>query len=171
MDGGYIYGGENTPGWPPTGIQGGMVVKLDSEGTVQWVDYVYETHDIQSIRQISTGGYIACGGEGTGTLIRYEPETGISEPDPSGTPKFEVFPNPCNSVLSVSFNLPEAGIASVRVFDLSGRLVSLVADRFFSAGGNTVEWVVPDDASSGCYLIQYNAGLGSVTETIVLIKF
>ncbi len=62
MDSGYIYGGENTPGTPPYGIQSGMVAKLDSIGNLQWADIVYEAHDIQSIRQISSGGYIACGG-------------------------------------------------------------------------------------------------------------
>ena len=172
MDGGYIYGGINTvlePGDSPLAWSG-MVVKYDSEGQEQWRDYVYECYNLFCIRQLSEGGYIACGRGNGGTLVRYAPETGIAEPDPSTALFLDVSPNPCSSVLSVSFSLPEATHASVRVYDLGGRLVSTVADGEFPSGSNTVEWTVPEDISSGCYFVQYNSVMGSCTEPVVLIN-
>jgi hypothetical protein len=106
----------------------------------------------------------------TGFLVRYAPETGIAEPEPQGTPQLEVFPNPFSSVLSVSFNLPESGEASVLIYDLSGRLVGTVEDELFPPGESTIQWTVPEGISSGCYLIRYSAGSESAVETVVLIK-
>jgi len=170
MDGGYIYGGENTT-VEPTDVYAGMVVKFDSEGMEQWRDYVYETASVQCIRQLSSGGYIACGYyQNEAVLLRYAPETGIEQPNPDSAVRMDVSPNPCSSLLSVSFDLPEAGNASIRIFDLSGRLVSSVADGQFPAGTNTVEWAVPEYVSSGCYLIQYNSANGTLTDTVALIK-
>ena len=126
---------------------------------------------IYSACQLSQGGYIAAGRTASqGFLIKYAPETGISEPDPPGVLSLNVSPNPCSSVLSVSFALPEPGIASVRVYDLSGRLISTITGGSFPAGSSTVEWVVPERLSSGCYLIQYNCDAGSIAEPVLLIK-
>lgn len=172
MDGGYIYGGVNTviePGNSPLGWSG-MVIKYDSDGQIQWGDFVYECYDLFCIRQLSQGGYIACGRGNEGTLVRYAPETGITEPDPSSSLTLEVSPNPCSSVLSVSFSLPEPSDVSVHIFDLSGRMVSCAAQGGFAAGWNTVEWAVPEELSSGCYFVQYNSDMDSCTESFVLIK-
>lgn len=153
MDGGYIYGGENTPGWPPDGIQTGMVVKLDSEGTVQWVDFVYEAHDIQSISQISTGGYIACGGETPATLIRYEPETGIEAIPPPGVEITSLSPVPFSESLTVNYSLDETALVEFQVFDLTGRLVHSSTEGSLTAGSHNWIWNATGQ-SSGCYLVR-----------------
>ena len=169
MDGGYIYGGENTPGWPPDGIQTGMVVKLDSEGTVQWVDFVYEAHDIQSISQISTGGYIACGGETPATLIRYEPETGIEGIPPPGVEITSLSPVPFAEQLTVNFSLDETATVDFQVFDLTGRLVHSSTEGSLPAGSHNWIWNATGQ-SSGCYLVRLCTELENCSRYCVLVE-
>lgn len=119
-------------------------------------------HQCKSCLQLQDGGYFTCGAYNvienppdgqtkgtTGFLVRYAPEAGIAEPNPSNLPKLDLFPNPCSSVLSVSFNLPEPETSSVVIYDLSGRLVDTVADEIFPAGENTLEWSVSAGVPSG----------------------
>lgn len=177
MDGGFIYGGENKADeiWDACG----MISRHNADGTELWRDYVYNSGClcIYSAHQLSQGGYIVAGYANPsstdghqGFLMKYAPELGIEESDPSNALHLDISPNPCSSVLSVSFVLPESGKASVQVYDLSGRLVDTVADGLFPAGDNTVEWTVPQDVSSGCYLVQYSSGLGFRTESVFLIE-
>ena len=177
MDGGILYGGE-IKGEPDSKSVCGVIARFDSNGNELWSDFIYNSScdAISSAIQLSQGGYVAAGyaySSGTGNqgyIVKYAPELGIEGPDPTTSLSLEVSPNPCSSSLSVSFNLPEAGNASIRIFDLSGRLVSTAADEQFPTGSNTVEWTVPEEISSGCYFIQYNSDMGSTTRSIVLIK-
>ncbi len=171
MDGGYIYGGENTPGEePPWGIQTGMVVKFDSEGIEQWRDYVYETHDVQSIRQLSSGGYIACGGCGIGTLIRYEPETGIDENQIEIVSSLSApSPNPFSSSLNIQFNLDQTSVIELSVYDLSGRLIEILEQDSFQEGEHSFDWT-PGNLSSGCYLIRLSTPQESFVRNCVFLE-
>ena len=175
MDGGILYSGDIRGGPDSRGVCG-VIARFDSHGEDLWHDFIYDhsCDAIYSATQLSQGGYIAAGdsyiyGSGyRGFLIKYAPELGIGE-DPSSL-SLELSPNPCSSFLSVSFTLPGQGNASVRVYDLGGRLVSTVADSEFPAGSNTVQWSVPGELSSGCYFVQYNSEFGSRTESVALIR-
>jgi hypothetical protein len=188
MDSGYIFSGwtgywtgpgPNNPNAPvllvDTGnTQDAWLARYSEEGEYLWgiaeergVDYHF-----YSVAQLPEGGYVACGtwfGQG-GYLARFAPETGIEVEEPSPVVTLDMFPSPFSSVLSVSFNLPESGKATVLVYDLSGRLVDTVTDELFPAGESTVQWTVPEGVSSGCYLIRYSAGTESDVETVVLLK-
>jgi hypothetical protein len=186
MDSGYIFAGwtgwwqwphdeQNAPVLEvDTGsTQEAWLVRYSEEGEYLWgieeergVDYHF-----YSAVQLPQGGYMACGTwGGSGYLVRYAPETGISSPDPAASLSIQVSPNPFSSQLSVNFSLPEAGNASVCIYDLSGRLISTVTEGMFPAGSNSVEWDVPEELSPGCYFVQYNSELGSRTESVALIK-
>jgi hypothetical protein len=192
MDSGYIFcGWDGYYEYEPYGrfvdYQEGWLARFDSEGNELWNfnNTISVNHHFYSCLQLPEGGYIACGSYGvfeymtdendgsrgsTGFLVRYAPETGISEPDVSTNPSLAVSPNPCSSVLSVSFEQPEARYASVQIIDLSGRLVSTIADEYLPAGNSSVEWAVPEELTSGCYFVQYNSEFGSRTESVALIR-
>ena len=160
MDGGYIYAGQNQPYQPGRDEYSGMLVKLDSEGTQQWWDFVYESDcdGLFSARQLSSGGYIACGvAGGQGYLIRYEPELGIDEPGCSSTATLSLRPTPFNSILCISYHLSDVGPMMLSVFDLTGRMVEKLESGVRPAGGNTVVWSPGPECPAGCYLVVLDA--------------
>lgn len=177
MDGGILYGGEIKGELGSKNICG-VIARFDALGNDLWYDNIYEEScdAIHSATQLSQGGYIAAGyayspsAGNQGFLIKYAPETGISWPDPSSTPLLEVSPNPCGSLLSVSFSQSEAGHVSVRVYDLGGRLVSTVTDEEYPAGRNTTEWNVPILVSSGCYIVKCVTEFDSQSKSVIHIR-
>jgi hypothetical protein len=69
---------------------------------------------------------------------------------------FQNSPNPFKSGTSICFSLPEKSHTTLTVHDLSGRLVSVVADGEFTAGVHTVEWNA--NVPSGFYFYRIKAG-------------
>ncbi len=85
-------------------------------------------------------------------------------------------PNPFNPVTTVSYSVPEGAGArvSIEVFDVSGRLVTVLADQFKEAGSYSVFWDGTDsrgaDVSSGVYFYRMQAGDFIQTRKMVLLK-
>jgi flagellar hook assembly protein FlgD len=50
------------------------------------------------------------------------------------------WPNPFNSITSVSFTLEQSGQVSISVHDIAGRAIQLVADGQYAVGSHQVEW-------------------------------
>ncbi|NNE71063.1 MAG: RHS repeat protein [Rhodothermales bacterium] len=66
------------------------------------------------------------------------------------------YPNPFSSTTTVSFDLPVPSSVRVRVVDLVGRVVAILADEPFDAGRHALVW----DAArfgSGSYIIELNS--------------
>ncbi len=83
-------------------------------------------------------------------------------------------PNPFNPTTTLEFGLPRGGAASVRVFDLHGRLVRTVVDGQLPAGQHTATWNGRDGqgrpVASGVYVVQL-AGPGvSESRRMILTK-
>lgn len=87
--------------------------------------------------------------------------------EPTGHLNLVVSPNPMQTSSSISFALDESGFVSVRIYDLSGRVVSTLVNQELLAGVSSFQWDgYGDDGEllcSGLYLcrIQY----GGVVET------
>jgi hypothetical protein len=84
-------------------------------------------------------------------------------------------PNPFNPSTTISFDLPNAGAVTVRIYDGSGRLVRTLADAAtFPAGTHSMPWDGLDQrgqgAPSGVYLIKLGSGSRLLTEKIVLTR-
>jgi len=171
MDGGYIYAGQNLP--DSTSGYSGVVAKVDSNGNLQWTDFVYvwDCVGLFSARQLSQGGYITSGRAlGQGYLRRYEPEVGIE----SGTAlprtmQLDVSPNPSSSDLSISYSLPETAQITLSVYDLSGRLVENLVSVSVAGGDHLKTWNPDPSLSNGCYLIVLGAfGERAVRRAVLL---
>jgi len=83
-------------------------------------------------------------------------------------------PNPFNPRVEISFEMPASGPGSLRVHDLSGRLVRVLASRHFERGTQTVTWGGRDEAgralASGVYLVVLKTDQGTVSRRITLAK-
>jgi hypothetical protein len=101
--------------------------------------------------------------------------TGIEDAAPP--PSFRLHPsapNPFNPQTTLRFDLPEAGAATLSVYDVSGRLVRVLADGPFPAGSHEIAWDGRDErgraAGSGIYLARLESGLHRASRRMVLIR-
>jgi hypothetical protein len=77
------------------------------------------------------------------------------------------YPNPVQGSTTISFELPEPDRVSVAVYDISGRLVSLLADEEFSAGRHEVQWDA-QGRPAGVYLYRLETEDQSLTRRLVI---
>ena len=85
------------------------------------------------------------------------------------------YPNPFNPSTSFEFTLPLDKRVSVRIYDVSGRLVrTLVNGEYFAEGTHTVTWNGLDDAgqpvASGAYLYTLEWGQFRQSRSMILAK-
>jgi hypothetical protein len=79
-------------------------------------------------------------------------------------------PNPVGGKAIIAFGLPRDGRVEIDVFDVSGRLVTSLAGRDYTAGYHTVEWKTDGSVANGVYLIRLRLGADTVTSKTVVWK-
>jgi hypothetical protein len=84
------------------------------------------------------------------------------------------YPNPFNASTQIHFDVREAGNVSLRVFNVSGQLVSTLAEGYYEAGSYTVIWNGRGDsgrdAPTGVYFYRMVIGQYDVTRKMILLK-
>jgi hypothetical protein len=83
--------------------------------------------------------------------------------------RVNVFPNPVSNSTTISFSLPQLQNVSLKVFDVSGRLVATIADQLFDEGENEITWNA-SDIITGIYFLRMDSGNYSATKKITCIK-
>lgn len=76
----------------------------------------------------------------------------------------QAYPNPANSEVRVTFELPEAADVTLRVFDVLGREVATVLSKRFPAGEHRMPWQALG-LVSGIYVYRVEARTSHGTET------
>jgi len=109
-------------------------------------------------------------------------EVAILQPDPSavgdlpayGAIDLVAFPNPFNPQVEIAFNLDQEQTGILRVYDVSGKLVTNLVGGPFAAGLNRVRWNGTDAAgravSSGTYICQLQAGDATTSVAVELVR-
>ncbi len=81
-----------------------------------------------------------------------------------------LYPNPFNSSISATIGLPETSVLEVRVYNILGKEVAVLANRSYSAGYHTMVFNT-DDLSSGVYFLKASIpGESSKVRKIVHLK-
>lgn len=84
------------------------------------------------------------------------------------------FPNPFNPSTTISFTLPNAGHATLDVYDLLGRHVVTLFDESVSAGEHLVVWDGKDrygaSVASGIYFYRLTTEVSSISKKMLLLK-
>jgi hypothetical protein len=78
-------------------------------------------------------------------------------------------PNPFNPTTTISFTLPEAGIASVEIYNVAGQKVDTIMNEFMDGGSHSVVWDA-SDFSAGVYFYTVKSGDFSRTIKMTLLK-
>ncbi len=83
-------------------------------------------------------------------------------------------PNPFNPLTTISFNLPEAGRATVVVYDVAGKRIRTLVEGSLGAGDHQVTWNGADDGgrpvSAGVYLYRLDSGLIHEVKSMTLVR-
>jgi photosystem II stability/assembly factor-like uncharacterized protein len=103
-----------------------------------------------------------------------DPVSSVPAPMP-GPRLHDAAPNPFNPQTVIAFYLPKQEIVSLRIFDVSGRLVrELVAGETMTMGRHETVWNGRDNTgrrvASGTYFYRLEAGEYSETKRMALIK-
>ncbi|KPJ58307.1 MAG: hypothetical protein AMJ46_14400, partial [Latescibacteria bacterium DG_63] len=88
---------------------------------------------------------------------------------PKVTELHQNYPNPFNAVTNISYSLGEAGNVSLRVYDITGRLVATLVDEPQEAGEHTVTWDA-SGISSGVYFCKLKTGHFGCVKKLNLLK-
>lgn len=107
------------------------------------------------------------------TISYYINATGI-EFEPSAQLDLFGSPNPFYASTSISFTLSHAGLTSIQVYDLSGRIVSDLSGEILAAGNHSIEWngcyQSGEAVSSGLYICRIESGGVIETTGLCLLK-
>jgi hypothetical protein len=126
---------------------------------------------------LDTGANVLCGRTTTLSpfvIVEPDPTTGVPEAGDIAFGLSAASPSPFRGMTAVEFGLPTAGIASVRVFDVTGRLVRVLARGPYEAGRHRLVWDGHDEqgrrAGSAVYFCRLEANGISRTTKMVLSR-
>jgi hypothetical protein len=107
--------------------------------------------------------------------LRYSlASAGVNTDLPRGFALTGNHPNPFNPSTSIAFTLPAPGVATIAVFDRTGRKVRTLLSGRLSPGAHTARWDGRDDrgepVSSGAYIAVLDFGGKSVSHRMLLVK-
>jgi hypothetical protein len=141
-----------------------------TDGGVTWqvlTDYP-EGVTAMAFPQPDTGWLAA----GNGRIYHTSPEQATEHGAPSARPNafgLSAYPNPFNPTTTLQLTVPVAGRTTIGIYDITGRLVQLLADRRLEAGRHTLTF----DASalpSGIYFARARGAASTVTQKLMLLK-
>ena len=79
------------------------------------------------------------------------------------------YPNPFNPVTNIEFSVPHYDKVSISIYDISGRLVTTLANGYFNPGHHSITWDA-NSHSSGVYFIKMQSTDFLKTHKVMLLK-
>jgi hypothetical protein len=111
------------------------------------------------------------GGNGIAMFdAQYSTYTGISVNSTiDDSQSFRVYPNPCNSSLTIAFSLKRTETVKITLYNQIGETMGVVTDRLYSDGQNTVNYDV-SNLSSGGYFLTFIGGNIVQTRKLFIVR-
>jgi len=88
---------------------------------------------------------------------------------PAGYTTISAYPNPFNPVTNLNINLVEAGDVNLKIYDIQGRVVFLVAEGYYNTGVHEFTFDASNIAS-GTYYAILNVGDETYSSKLLLVK-
>lgn len=97
--------------------------------------------------------------------------TGIANPvvNIDGYEFLELYPNPFNPEVMIRFKIKTDGFTRIKVYDLLGREVFVIANEYMKAGEYERNWLSKGLASS-VYIVRLETQTGSLAKKIAIVK-
>jgi hypothetical protein len=147
-----------------------LTLKFDAPELVEYLGDIEDGDELELILSWTLYDGTAMSGSDC-MIVRAKGKGPQSYADRLESNRFALFqnsPNPFKSGTSISFSLTEKSHTTLTVHDLSGRLVSVVADGEFAAGAHTVTWNA--NVPSGIYFYRIKAGEFSAGRRMVVLR-
>ena len=165
------------------GMTDGLVVAYDLDGPTDWIrTYGGEGSDEIRTAVLTDSGVIMLGGNTNSSgggesdfwLIKLGWMTPPDQSDDASRPPLtfglgQNYPNPFNSATRISFDLPREAHATVKVFNVMGQEVVVLADEFMNSGTHSIMFNA-DELPSGIYFCNLRTATQSETRKMVLLK-
>ncbi len=148
------------------------IVKYSPEGTVQW-EFQTGNTTVQ-VTPVDFSGNLFLVGSRTGrtwgivTVSKLSPAGG-GQSRPEVAFLWSNYPNPFNSGTTIRYELPEAGHATLKLFNMLGEEIATLVDSFHLAGVHELTWGA-NDVGSGVYFCRLETKGSSVTRKLVLVR-
>jgi len=117
---------------------------------------------VTSAQTKSSGGEATCGSSFTAGGDEYQFDLGVPQP------------NPAPGAMSFSYTMARAGLVSIRVFDVAGRLVRTLIETKAEAGPHSVTWDARDEngrrVRSGVYFYRMRAPEWTSERKVVFLE-
>jgi len=81
----------------------------------------------------------------------------------------DIYPNPVSATATVLFYVAQTENVSVKIFDMSGRMVAVLADASFEEGDHEINWNAAV-VNAGIYFLQFESAENFQTQKIVVTK-
>ena len=98
--------------------------------------------------------------------------TKVNKPEPGVATKFSLsqnFPNPFNPSTQIQFSIAQAGLVTLKVYDMLGREVATLVHQELSPSSYSITWNAANVAS-GAYFYRLQSGNSVETRKLLLMK-
>jgi hypothetical protein len=131
-----------------------------------WVLVFYGTHySLYDFVEIDYTNPILIGVD----KFTFNPANGIVNNSPTNFSLLQNYPNPFNPSTTIIYSVPEAGVVTLKVYDILGREVRTLLNEYIAAGAYNVVFNA-HGLSSGVYFYKLTAGNSSAVKKLMLIK-
>ena len=164
--------------WDITNLPEGITLVLRNNITGQNINLT--GYPSASINLPSKGSFLTSGdfmatypvvGQSQFTLSVYGTLAAADDDDilPERLTLHSAYPNPFNPSTIISFDLPDADMVSLDIFDIAGRQVASLISEYMIPGSHQINWN-PGQLSSGIYLVNLVVGTETFNQKITFIK-
>ena len=169
----YICGSENLIG----GTKNGCIIKYDSNGNLLWnISYDAGLNLNDKFNSITfdnnndiivTGQTFTTSTNANYVTVKYgNSATGINEN--SFIENINIYPNPANTSVTISFNSPKTENISISIIDILGREINSTPFQNLQAGNITIKLNV-SELKNGIYFVRINNSKGFVKKLVIEI--
>ena len=165
--------------WDVTNLPAGITLELKNNITGQNINLT--GYPSANINLPSKGGFSMSGdflatypvvGDAYFTVSVNATLAGLGDDDiilPEQLVLHNAYPNPFNPSTLIRFDLLDANMVSLDIFDLNGKQVSSLISEYMIPGSHQISWN-PGNLPSGVYIAKLSAGNTSLNQKITYIK-
>jgi hypothetical protein len=81
--------------------------------------------------------------------------------------RLQIAPNPFSGAATITYSLPQAGNISLKLYDVSGTLVTTLTSGYHNAGASSFI-LHPSSLSKGIYVLKLETETATTTEKLII---